>query len=75
MGQNVQRWQVESGEVDKTLLAGHGVGYEDQAQWEPEYRLLLADHLIKHPVQLSGIINATYVDAIYDGASLIWPGP
>ena len=73
--QNVQRWQVESGEVDNTLLAGHGVGYEDQAQWEPEYRLLLADHLIKHPVQLSGIINATYVDAIYDGASLIWPGP
>ena len=75
VGQNVQRWQVESGEVDKTLLAGHGVGYEDQAQWEPEYRLLLADHLIKHPVQLSGIINATYVDAIYDGAALIWPGP
>ena len=73
--QNVQRWKVETGEVNQTLLAGHGVGYEDQAQWEPEYRLLLADHLIKKPVQLAGIINATYVDAIYDGAALIWPGP
>jgi ABC-type nitrate/sulfonate/bicarbonate transport system substrate-binding protein len=73
--QNVQRWQVESGEVDKTLLTGHGVGYEDQAQWEPEYRLLLGDRLIPHPVQLSGIIDATYVDAIYHGAALIWPGP
>jgi putative hydroxymethylpyrimidine transport system substrate-binding protein len=73
--QNIQRWQVESGAVDKTLLAGHGVGYEDQAQWEPEYNLLLADHLIPHPVQLTAIINSTYVDAIYDGAALIWPGP
>jgi ABC-type nitrate/sulfonate/bicarbonate transport system substrate-binding protein len=73
--QNVQRWQVESGEVNGTLLPGHGVGYEDQAQWEPEYKLLLADHLIKHPVALGTIINPTYVDAIYHGRSLIWPGP
>jgi ABC-type nitrate/sulfonate/bicarbonate transport system substrate-binding protein len=73
--QNVQRWHIESGEVDSTLLPGHGVGYEDQAQWEPEYRLLLADHLIKRPVTLATIINPTYVDAIYHGRSLIWPGP
>ena len=75
VGQNIQRWHVESGEVNSTLLAGHGVGYEDQAQWEPEYKLLLADHLISHPVNLASIINATYVDAIYHGRSLIWPGP
>ncbi len=73
--QNVQRWQIESGEVDSTLLAGHGVGYEDQAQWEPEYKLLLADHLIQHPVDLASVINPTYVDAIYNGPSLVWPGP
>ena len=73
--QNVQRWQVETAEVNGTRLAGHGVGYEDQAQWEPEYRLLLADHLVSHPVQLASIINPTYVNAIYAGQSLIWPGP
>jgi NitT/TauT family transport system substrate-binding protein len=73
--QNVQRWQVETGEVNGTLLAGHGVGYEDQAQWQPEYKLLLADHLISHPVLLAKVINPTYLDAIYHGASLIWPGP
>jgi ABC-type nitrate/sulfonate/bicarbonate transport system substrate-binding protein len=73
--QNIQRWQVETGEVDSTLLPGHGVGYEDQSQWEPEYKLLLADHLIKHPVVLTSIINPSYVDAIYHGRSLIWPGP
>lgn len=73
--QNIQRWHIESGEVNSTLLAGHGVGYEDRAQWEPEYRLLLADHLIPHPVNLAKIINPTYVDAIYHGRSLIWPGP
>jgi ABC-type nitrate/sulfonate/bicarbonate transport system substrate-binding protein len=73
--QNIQRWQVETGEVDGTLLAGHGVGYEDQAQWEPEYKLLLADHLISHPVALAKVIDPTYVDAIYRGPTLIWPGP
>jgi ABC-type nitrate/sulfonate/bicarbonate transport system substrate-binding protein len=73
--QNVQRWQVETSEVTTTLLAGHGVGYEDTAQWEPEYKLLLSDKLIPHPVNLGGIINPSYVDAIYHGRSLIWPGP
>ena len=73
--QNIQRWQVETGEVDSTLLPGHGVGYEDQAQWEPEYKILLADHLIKHPVSLATIINPAYIAAIYHGPSLIWPGP
>jgi ABC-type nitrate/sulfonate/bicarbonate transport system substrate-binding protein len=73
--QNIQRWQLETGEVNGTLLPGHGVGYEDQAQWEPEYKILLADHLIKHPVSLATIINGTYIAAIYHGPSLIWPGP
>lgn len=73
--QNIQRWHVESGEVNSTLLPGHGVGYEDQVQWEPEYKLLLADHLIRHPVPLSQIINPTYINAIYHGRALIWPGP
>ena len=73
--QNIQRWQLETSEVDGTLIAGHGVGYEDQAQWEPEYKILLADHLIKHPVTLATIINPTYIAAVYHGSSLIWPGP
>ena len=73
--QNIQRWQLETGEVDSTLLAGHGVGYEDMAQWGPEYKLLLADHLIRHAVALTTIINANYINAIYHGPSLVWPGP
>jgi len=73
--QNIQRWQLESAEVDSTLLAGHGVGYEDEAQWQPEYKLLLADHLISHAVALTRIINPNYINAIYHGPSLIWPGP
>jgi NitT/TauT family transport system substrate-binding protein len=73
--QNIQRWQLESGEVDNTLLAGHGVGYEDAAQWQPEYKLLLADHLISHAVALTTVINPNYINAIYHGPNLIWPGP
>jgi ABC-type nitrate/sulfonate/bicarbonate transport system substrate-binding protein len=74
LNQNAQRWQLESGEVMATLLPGHGVGFEDRAQWQPEYRLLLADHLITHPVDLASIIAPAYVDAIYRGRALLWPG-
>jgi len=73
--QNVQRWQIESGDVESTLLRGHGVGYEDLGQWQPEYQLLLHYHLVKGPVDLAGIIDGRYVDAIYHGSTLIWPGP
>jgi putative hydroxymethylpyrimidine transport system substrate-binding protein len=73
--QNVQRWQIESGDVDSTLVPGHGLGYEALAQYQPEYQLLLRYHLVKGSVNLGAIVNPTYVDAIYQGSSLIWPGP
>ena len=71
--QNVQRWQVESGIVEKGLLAGHGVGYEEMGQWQPSYQLLQRFHLIKGTVDLGQLVNPSYVDAIYRGATLIWP--
>jgi|SRR5579875_569732 len=71
--QNVQRWKIESGLVERTLVAGHGVGYEDLAQWEPEYQLLQHFHLVHKAVDLGAIIDARYVDAIYRGRSLVWP--
>jgi NitT/TauT family transport system substrate-binding protein len=73
--QNVQRWQIESGDVDSTLVPGHGLGYEALAQYQPEYQLLLRYHLVKGAVNLGAIVNPTYVNAIYQGSSLIWPGP
>ncbi len=72
---NLQRWQVESGSVVSTLLPGRPLGYEDVAQWQPEYHLLLGYHLISHSVNLASIIDARYVDAIYKGRALRWPGP
>jgi ABC-type nitrate/sulfonate/bicarbonate transport system substrate-binding protein len=73
VAQNVQRWGVESGDVGSTLLPGHGVGYQDLSQWLPEYQLLMKYHLVKRSVDLNAIVNPTYVDAIYQGRSLIWP--
>jgi ABC-type nitrate/sulfonate/bicarbonate transport system substrate-binding protein len=73
--QNIQRWQIESGIVLSTLLPGHGVGYEDLAQWQPEYQLLRQFHLVSRSVNLAAIIDPAYVAAIYHGRSLIWPGP
>lgn len=72
--QNVQRWQVESGIVTSTLLAGHGVGYEDAAQWAPSYQLLLSSRQIDRRVDVTSIIDPRYVDAIYHGRQLVWPG-
>lgn len=73
--QNVQRWLVESGIVTKTLVPGHGVGYEDRAQWAPSYELMVRSRLIRHRVDLASIIDPHYLNAIYRGRSLIWPGP
>ena len=75
LGQNAQRWRIESGEVMATLIPGHGVGFESQPQWQPEYKLLLADHLIAHPVALASIMTPVYVESIYRGRALLWPGP
>jgi NitT/TauT family transport system substrate-binding protein len=71
--QNVQRWQIESGLVVHSLLAGHPLGYEDLAQWEPDYQLLRRFHMVDKTVDLASIIDARYVDAIYRGRTLIWP--
>lgn len=71
--QNVQRWEIESGDVMTTLLPGHGLGYEDLAQWQPEYQLLKSYKLIKGTVDLGSIINPNYVEAIYRGRKVLWP--
>jgi len=73
--ENIQSWQAESGLVERSLLPGHGVGYEDLAQWQPGYELLRRYHLIKGTVHLEHIFDPSYVDAIYHGRRLIWPGP
>jgi NitT/TauT family transport system substrate-binding protein len=75
VAQNLQRWQIESRIVTSTLLAGHGLGYQDLSQWQPEYALLRQFKLIGKTIDLANIVNLTYVDAIYQGRSLIWPGP
>ncbi|HTW06320.1 MAG TPA: ABC transporter substrate-binding protein [Acidimicrobiales bacterium] len=72
--QNVQRWRIESGYVERTLPAGHGVGYEDLAQYTPAYQLLLKYDLVKPPVDLPALFDPDYVDAIYKGNKLVWPG-
>jgi ABC-type nitrate/sulfonate/bicarbonate transport system substrate-binding protein len=71
--QNVQRWTVESTIVERALLPGHGVGFEDTAQWEPDYQLLRRFHLLRGSVSLAAIIDPRYVDAIYRARTLIWP--
>jgi putative hydroxymethylpyrimidine transport system substrate-binding protein len=75
VAQNVQRWGIESGLVNHSLLPGQGVGAQSVAQWQPEATLLLQDHLIKAKPELAALIDTQYVTAIYHGSRLIWPAP
>ena len=64
------RWHAESKLVRTTLLAGHGVGWQTTAQWQPELGYLEQFKLISKPVDLSTLIDNQYNQAIYDGTAL-----
>jgi ABC-type nitrate/sulfonate/bicarbonate transport system substrate-binding protein len=72
---NKARWVVESGLVDHSLLPGKGLGAETVAQYTPELKLLLADKLIPHTVNLAKVVAPQYVNAIEKGGKLVWPAP
>lgn len=67
------RWTISSGMVTKNLVAGHGVGYQSAALWQPEADALLKYGTIKSPVDVASAQTSKYVDAIYNGSTLIWP--
>jgi putative hydroxymethylpyrimidine transport system substrate-binding protein len=64
------RWHVESKLVTSTLLAGHGVGWQTTAQWQPELGYLEQFKLISKPVDLGTLIDNSYNEAIYNGTAL-----
>jgi hypothetical protein len=61
---------VESKLVRSTLLAGHGIGWETTAQWQPELGYLDQFKLIRKPVDLAPLIDNSYKQAIYSGTLL-----
>ena len=73
--QNTQEWQLQSQEIRSSLLPGKGIGAESVAQWTPEAKLLVADHLVTGEPAIASILAPRYVAAIETGRTLRWPGP
>ncbi len=71
--QNTEEWQVQSREVLGSLLPGRGIGAESVAQWTPEAKLLLADHLVTGTADLPSLIDPAYVHAVERGTQVTWP--
>lgn len=70
---NTRQWRTESKLVRETLPAGHGIGWQTVAQWQPEYRTLQQFHLVRKPVALASLVDNRYVAAIDTGSALRWP--
>jgi NitT/TauT family transport system substrate-binding protein len=67
------RWAVESKLVQDNLHEGHGVAWQAEEQWQREMDMLVQAEVIKSPLPLAEVMDNSYINAIYNGASLIWP--
>ncbi|MCR8659922.1 ABC transporter substrate-binding protein [Paenibacillus endoradicis] len=67
------RWSVELDIVNNSRIAGHGVAWQTNEQWEREIDILFGASVIREKVTVDKVMNNTYIDAIYEGEQLIWP--
>lgn len=67
------RWAVERDIVQATKLAGHGVAWQSDEQWQREIDMLHAASVITEQMEVSQVMNNTFIDSIYNGEQLIWP--
>lgn len=70
-----KRWHGSTDLIVANLLDGHGVGYQATELWQPEADELLRFGTITKPLDVQSLQTSEYVDAIYEGAELIWPAP
>lgn len=67
------RWSVELDIVNSSRIAGHGVAWQTNEQWEREIDILFGASVIREKIAVDKVMNNTYIDAIYKGEQLIWP--
>lgn len=68
------RWETESKIVESSKHAGHGVGWQTDDQWDREIRMLTDAAVVKQAMSVADVMDNRYIDAIYNGDKLIWPG-
>jgi ABC-type nitrate/sulfonate/bicarbonate transport system substrate-binding protein len=70
-----QRWKAEVILVDDSLPMDHGFGWQSVDLWQSEADMLERFDLIKNTPDVAKALDNSYLDAIYDGETLIWPAP
>ena len=69
------RWGVESGLIADHAPAGVGVGIPDVERLGAEIDALTQAGVFESPPDWQSMVNAEIAAGLYDGTTLIWPGP
>ena len=69
------RWKAEAKLVGDNSPKGHGFGRQSPDLWKSEADMLTRFGLVKAAPDVAKALDNAYVDAIYDGETLIWPAP
>lgn len=69
------RWQAEAKLVGDNSPEAHGFGWQSPELWQAEADMLKRFELVKGTPDVAAALDNSYVDAIYDGETLIWPAP
>lgn len=67
------RWLVESELLEQARQNDVGVAVQTTEQWEREVKMLLEAGVIQKELKAEEVMTNRYIEAIYDGANLIWP--
>jgi NitT/TauT family transport system substrate-binding protein len=67
------RWKVEAGLVVKSTPSGQPVAAIDQALLQREYAQDTQLKLVPSGIDIKKCFDASYINAVYHGSTLIWP--
>lgn len=64
------RWEVETALIEENLAPGRAVGWQDEEQYRKEADLLAGTSALGGAVDVAAVLDNSYLEAIYDGATL-----
>lgn len=69
------RWNAGAQIISDNLAEGTGVGSQSVGLWQPEADALMEYDVVDQPLDVSTAQTNKFIEAIYDGATLVWPAP
>ncbi|MBO9598525.1 MAG: ABC transporter substrate-binding protein, partial [Cohnella sp.] len=66
------RLKVEMEIVESTKIAGHGIGWHTEKQWQDEIDILVGTDSLKSAPSVDKVMDNKLIANIYDGEKLIW---